>query len=112
MPAFLPLTTLLPDEAVLLVILPEVESASHPATTFPQLPALRDQLGTAIRVLIIDAVSHPAVVRSFRTTDLPAFVLVQRGVERWRQRGLPQGEHIGALLLSKLLPPPPDAAPA
>ena len=91
--------------ATLLVLLPGgVSDGAHraPAATFAGLPALQSQLGAAVRVLVVTEASHPAVVRSFRATELPSFVLMRQGVELWRQRGLPEGETIGALLLSKL----------
>jgi hypothetical protein len=47
----------------------------------------------------VDEASHPAVVRSFATPALPACVLVRRGVELWRQQGLPDNEASVALLL-------------
>jgi hypothetical protein len=109
----MPLTTLLPnpplaaDAAILLVLLPPVGTAQPVrAGTLAALQLLQQQLGSAIRVLTVDEGSYPVVVRSFAPLELPAFVLVQRGVERWRQLGLPEGETIVAQLLSKLVPPP------
>lgn len=93
------------DAAVLVVLLPRGVAAGpgqSPPAPFSALRVLQRQLGTAIRVLVIDEVAHPAAVRSFGATDLPAFVLVRQGVEVWRQPGLPEGEAIGPLLLSKL----------
>lgn len=102
------------DPAVLLVLLPPTGGAAGQ----PQqaaLRALQHRLGPAIRVLKIDEASHPTVVRSFRATELPACVLVRRGIELWRQPGLPEGEELAALLLSKLAAPPvpvPDVSAA
>ncbi len=93
------------DTAVLLVLLPILAPDTprqKQADTLAGLRTLQNQLGTAIRVLVIDEASHAIVVRSFQPTDLPAFVLVQQGVEIWRQPGLPEGETIGPLLLRKL----------
>ncbi len=95
------------DATVLLVLLPpEIPgAANHPKlATAAALRLLQSQLGSAIRVLVVDETSHPTVVRSFRATDLPSFVLVRQGVELWRQRGLPEGELIVPLLLSRLRP--------
>ena len=93
------------DAAVLVVLLPRGVAAGPaqpaPAPFFAQL-TLQRQLGAAIRVLLIDEAKHPAVVHSFGATDLPSFVLVRQGVEVWRQRGLPEGDAIVPLLLSKL----------
>lgn len=91
------------DTAVLLVLLPVAAEAAPPAT-LARLEALQRQLQPAIRVLKIDEASHPAVVRSFRAAELPACVLVRQGVELWRQPGLPDGEQLAVLLLSKLAP--------
>ena len=89
--------------AMLLVLLPPVGTAPQVrAATLAALAALQQELGAAVRVLTVDEVSHPSVVRSFHATDLPCFVLVQQGVELLRQGGLPEGEHIVPLLLEKL----------
>lgn len=90
------------DETVLLVLLP---AAGAPL----QLPAggleqLQQRLGTAIRVLKIEETKHPTVVRSFHAAGLPAYVLVRRGIELWRQPGLPTAE-TAAELLGKLAEP-------
>jgi thioredoxin-like negative regulator of GroEL len=101
------------EAAVLLVLLPPVGTAQPVrAATLAALRALQQQLGPIIRVLTVDEDTHPLVVHSFSPPDLPAFVLVQHGVELWRQQGLPEGEHIVAQLLSKLAPPtaPPESA--
>lgn len=101
----MPLSTLPPvlppDAAVLLVLLPIVprNEVAGEAQTNASLRVLQGQLGAAIRVLKIDEASHPAVVRSFGPSQLPACVLVRQGVELWRQQGLPEGDAIvGALL--------------
>ena len=91
------------DAATLLVLLPPVGTAPQVrVATLAALKALQRELGTAIRVLTVDELSHPVVVRSFHATDLPCFVLMQQGVELWRQGGLPEGAAIVPLLLSKL----------
>ena len=83
------------DAAVLLVLLPPVAvgvSQPAPAATLAALAALQRQLGAAIQVLPIDQASHPAVVL-------------------WHQQGLPDGESIVPLLLSKLRPASDTARP-
>ncbi|WP_223650551.1 thioredoxin [Hymenobacter psoromatis] len=102
-----PTAALAADAAVLLVLLP-TEGTAPPvrAATLAALQALQQRLGSAIRVLSVDDASHPAVVQSFQATNLPAFVLVRRGVELWRQQGLPEGEFIVAQLLAQLALPP------
>ncbi|AIZ63695.1 hypothetical protein PK28_08305 [Hymenobacter sp. DG25B] len=94
-----------PDAPVLLVLLPPAlnsEGKQTAATITTSLDQLQGQLGTAIRVLKIDGASHPAVVSSFHASQLPSFVLVRRGIELWRQQGLPEGDTIVPMLLSKL----------
>lgn len=83
-----------PDAAVLLVLLPLGVGAAATVT----LAALQQQLGTAVRVLAIEEATHPAVVRSFGPTALPACVLVRQGVELWRQPGLPNADAVAGLL--------------
>ena len=91
------------DAAMLLVLLPPVGTAPQVrAATLAALAALQQELGAAIRVLTVDEVSHPSVVRSFQATDLPCFVLMRQGVELWRQGGLPEGDAIVPLLLATL----------
>ena len=91
--------------ATLLVLLPPVGTAPQVrAATLAALAALQRELGAAIRVLTVDEMSHPVVVRSFHATDLPCFVLMQQGVELLRQGGLPEGEAVVPLLLSLLGP--------
>jgi thioredoxin-like negative regulator of GroEL len=95
---------------MLLVLLPapraEVEQPDSPARVqvLALLEALQQQVGPSIRVLPIDEDSHPAVVHSFASRGLPAFVLVRDGVELWGQQGLPEGDQMAQQLLSKLLP--------
>jgi hypothetical protein len=106
------LPTLLPDAAVLLVLLAAPGSGAgrtSEAVTATTLDALQKQLGTAIRVLCIDASTHPSVVSSFHATDLPCFVLVRHGIELWRQCSLPD-DAVVPLLLSKLGPSKVDGA--
>ncbi|GAB3841162.1 YbbN family protein [Hymenobacter jeollabukensis] len=94
--------------AMLLVLLPAAdpqEGQLGPAVrlqTLALLQALQQQVAPFIRVLRIDQATYPAVVRSFDGRGVPAFVLVRDGVELWRQQGLPEGEQIAQLLLSKL----------
>jgi hypothetical protein len=91
-PAALPL----PEAAILLVLLaaPGTTQASS-AVSAVALTALQRQLGAAVRVLRIDASSHPSVVSSFRATELPCFVLLHHGLELWRGCGLPD---VGSIL--------------
>ena len=91
------------DAAMLLVLLPPVGTAPQVRmATLAALATLQQELGAAIRVLTVDEVSHPSVVRSFQAIDLPCFVLMLQGVELWRQGGLPEGEAIVPLLLARL----------
>lgn len=76
--------------AVLLIFFMPLALNSH--TQWASLTALaaslQTRLGDRVRVLRIDEANHPDVVRSFAIPQLPAFVLIQRGVELWRQVGL------------------------
>lgn len=100
------------DAAVLLVLLPLVAAGGVPqvrATTRTKLAALQHRLGTAIRILVVEEDSDPDVVRSFRVSALPAFLLVRQGIELWRQPGLPEGDFVVEQLLRRASGP---AAPA
>ncbi|MBG8556259.1 thioredoxin [Hymenobacter guriensis] len=94
------------EAAVLLVLLPVTMGTTHTAQNAlnADLNALQHKLGSIIRLLRIPETSHPAVVRSFQPDELPAMVLVQQGVEIWRQQGLPDGDAIIPLLMSKIQP--------
>jgi thioredoxin-like negative regulator of GroEL len=76
--------------AVLLIFFMPSDAINRPQRVV--LSALADsmqtQLGSLVRVLRIDEASHPDVVQTFAITHLPAFVLLRRGVELWRQQGL------------------------
>jgi hypothetical protein len=94
---------LLTEAAMLLVLLsPMGTGAPERAAILRALEELQRQLGAAIRVLTVDGAAHPSVVHSFQATDLPCFVLMQHGVELLRECGLPEGEALVSLLLSKL----------
>lgn len=90
-----------PDTAVLLVLLPLARAGEVGPNTPAVLSvrALQNRLGPSIRVLQVDEASHPAVVRSFGTPELPACVLMRQGVELWRQHGLPDDEAVFEALL-------------
>jgi hypothetical protein len=91
------LSPALPEATVLLVLLP-LATGSEATAARASLGALQQQLGPGVRVLAIDEATHPAVVRSFGPAALPASVLVHRGVELWRQPGLPAAEAVASLL--------------
>ncbi|AHJ97516.1 hypothetical protein [Hymenobacter swuensis] len=80
------------DATVLLLLLP-----GRQPTTSSQA-ALQHQLGAGVLVLQVDEATYPAVVRSFAPAQLPTSVLVQHGVELWRQPGLPSAEEVHAVL--------------
>lgn len=107
-----PTSALPPDAAVLLVLLPApAPGAGRPGSLVSgaALAALQQQLGAAVRVLRIDASTHPSVVSSFHATDLPCFVLVRHGIELWRECGLPDAATLAPLLLGLLSPIGPAA---
>lgn len=76
--------------AVLLIFFMPTELANRQQQAL--LTALADslqaQLGGLLRILRVNEVNNPDVVQSFAITRTPAFVLVRRGVELWRQEGL------------------------
>jgi len=91
------------EAAVLLVLLPVADGESQPSASVQTLVSyLQERISPTIRVLKINAATHPAVVQSFQAQQLPAFVLVRQGVELWRQQGLAEGEATALLLLSKV----------
>lgn len=93
------------EAAMLLVLLPAAGAGASGQAVIPgALEQLQRQLGPAIRVLTVDGGTHPSVVHSFHATELPCYVLMQQGVELLRECGLPEGEALVALLLSKLRP--------
>lgn len=92
--------TLVPEAAVLLVLLPPVLHGQPPALSPGALRALQARLGPGVRVLWVDEATYPAIVRSFsgQPAALPACVLVRQGVELWRLPGLPEIATIEARL--------------
>lgn len=76
--------------AVLLIFFIPSEIANRPqrALLTALAESVQAQLGSLVRVLRIDETDHPDVMQSFAITQLPAFVLVRRGIELWRQQGL------------------------
>ncbi|MVM38567.1 thioredoxin [Spirosoma sp. HMF3257] len=44
-------------------------------------------LNPTVKIMRVSATIHPEVVRSFGFTSLPAFVLLQQGMELWRYSG-------------------------
>lgn len=93
------------DAAVLLVLLPLGATGvarQVRTTTRAMLDGLQRRLGTTIQVLAVEEENDPDVVRSFRVMGLPSFLLLQQGIELWRQPGLPEGEFIVEQLLHRL----------
>jgi hypothetical protein len=82
---------LLPTHAVMLLVLlptvgPGTKQETQPVRTATNvlLKGLQLQLGSAVRVLTVDAASHPAVVHAFDGRGVPAFVLLRDGEELFR----------------------------
>ncbi|TGE08718.1 YbbN family protein [Hymenobacter fodinae] len=86
------------EAAVLLVMLPPLARDLAPTVSAADLAALQRHLGPSVQVLKVDQAANPAVVRSFAPLQLPACVLVYRGVELWRQEGLPSAEVVVPLM--------------
>lgn len=99
-----------PKAANLLVFLP------RPETRLPDglCASLQRHFGTTLRILKIDAASHPEVIASFGVGQAPTFVLVQKGAEIWRQEGLTDFDQLLNLLQDKVdaLPTKPANAMA
>ncbi len=77
--------------AVLLVFIPAAptqESVGQSLAVTKLVSPLQQKLGSSVRVLKIDETMHPDVVRSFDVRQFPAFILVQQGIELWRQEGI------------------------
>lgn len=53
---------------------------------------LQRQLPQSIRLLQINESAHPDVIKSFNLNQLPAFVLVRQGAEKWRLEGVNMAE--------------------
>lgn len=87
---------LMPDRlAALLVFLPSARLAPQQrAVIIGLVDMLQQRLGEAVRILKIDDSSHADVVQSFGISQFPAFVLVRRGVELWRQEGPADAETV------------------
>ena len=85
--------------AVLLIFMPlERADGQQRAALIALADSLQENLGGLLRVLRINEATHPDVVRSFAITQTPAFVLVRRGVELWRQEGMPDKVAIELLI--------------
>ncbi|CCH53789.1 hypothetical protein BN8_02912 [Fibrisoma limi BUZ 3] len=75
--------------AVMLVFMPPEGTDRQQRQSLAALAdALQRHLDGSVRVLKLDETTHPDVMRSFDIANLPAFVLVRRGVELWRHEGL------------------------
>jgi len=72
---------------VLLVFIPPAYELLGRLKTMTR--SLQQQFDRQLRVLLLDEVSQPEVVRSFGITQTPTFVLVRLGVELWRAEGFP-----------------------
>ncbi|QMW00880.1 thioredoxin [Spirosoma foliorum] len=79
------LLTDLPQRPVLLIF----TSASH--TQRVEIDQLLEKaqsvLSPTVKIMRVSETTHPEVVRSFGFTTLPAFVLLQQGLELWRYSG-------------------------
>ena len=77
--------------AVLLCFLPNAATRLNTADNLALtaiVNRLEQQLPASVRMLRIDEGNHLEVVRSFNVSELPAFILVQEGVEQWRGEGV------------------------
>lgn len=77
--------------AVMLCFMPDMttrQTAVDRLTLTAVMSQLQNQLPPSVRMLRIEESAHPEVVKSFNINELPAFVLVRRGVEQWRREGV------------------------
>ncbi len=77
--------------AVLLCFMPAVtirQKGGEYLTLNAVVNQLQKRLPASVRMLRIDELAHPEVVKSFNVSELPAFVLVRQGVEQWRREGV------------------------
>ncbi len=65
---------------------------------------LRQRLPDSVRVLNVDESMHPDVVQSFSISQLPAFLLIRKGIELWRQEGIHTFEELLPGLLESIGP--------
>jgi len=91
--------------AVMLVFLPgasAADSARQRDTLTRLIAPLQQHINGRVRILTIDENTHPEVVQSFSVKAFPTFVLVQQGVELWRQEGLSPDEYPSAVLSERI----------
>jgi len=79
------LLTAAPQLPVLLVFTPPTPAQRVEVDWF--LDKARSVLNPTVQIMRISEETHPEVVHSFGFTSLPAFVLLQRGLELWRYSG-------------------------
>lgn len=93
------------QSAVLLIFFIPAEQANRPQRVL--LTALADSLQVhfagQLLVLRIDEANHPDVVQSFAISRMPAFVLIRRGIELWRQEGMSDKATLVGLIQDRLL---------
>jgi thioredoxin-like negative regulator of GroEL len=91
--------------AVLLVFLPAAsspDSIRQRASLTRLIDPLQQQFNGRVRILKIDENTYPEVVQSFSVKAFPTFVLVQQGVELWRQEGLSPDEYTPTALSERI----------
>lgn len=87
------------NTAVLLLFLPPIRAVARQGNELIALAqTLQGRFANQLRVLRLDEVTHPEVVRSFNITRTPTFVLVRQGVERWRHEGQLAEQQLLAML--------------
>lgn len=57
-------------------------------TMDPVIKRLKERLGDKVRVIKIDVDDNPLVAKRFHITNVPTFILLNKGEEYWRQVGL------------------------
>jgi len=60
----------------------------------PNLKAMKDQMGDAVKVVKIDVDKNPGLASQFQVRGVPTLLLFQDGHQVWRQSGLLQPQQL------------------
>lgn len=60
----------------------------------PNLKAMKDQLGNAVKVVKIDVDKNPSIAAQFQVRGVPTLLLFKNGQQVWRQSGLLQPQQL------------------
>lgn len=60
----------------------------------PNLKAMKEQLGDAVKVVKIDVDKNPSIAAQFQVRGVPTLLLFKNGQQVWRQSGLLQPQQL------------------